>query len=69
MIKRTIEDNAHKILEFLDRFEVSSSFELEKALSIDRRNVLLALGWLANEGKIYFFGREKDSKIAIVYPD
>lgn len=47
MIKQQIEKNADKIWKFLDESQVSSVFEIMKALSIEKQDVLMALGWLA----------------------
>lgn len=69
MIKTEIERNAHKIQQYLERYEISSAFEIEKALSLQRQQILLALGWLAKENKIFFYGKAKDSQIALVYPN
>jgi hypothetical protein len=66
MIKSQIEKNAHKIWQFLDESQVSSVFEIEKSLSMQRQDVLMALGWLAREDKIYFIGDKRDSKIMII---
>lgn len=67
MIKRQIEKIAGKILEFLDENQVSSVFEIMKVLSIAKQDVLMALGWLARENKIYFYGDDKDCRIVIIY--
>ena len=67
MIKSQIGKNAGKIWEFLDESQVSSVFEIMKALSMEKQEVLLALGWLARENKIYFCGDHKGCKIMIIY--
>ena len=67
MIKSQIGKNAGKIWEFLDESQVSSVFEIMKALSMEKQEVLLALGWLARENKIYFSGDQKGCKIMIIY--
>jgi hypothetical protein len=54
MFKSQIEKNA-----------VSSVFEIMKALSMEKQDVLMAVGWLARENKIYFYGEKKDCKIMI----
>ncbi|MDD2382409.1 MAG: winged helix-turn-helix domain-containing protein [Mariniphaga sp.] len=66
MIKSQIEKNALKIWQFLDNNQLSSVFEIEKGLSMQRQDVLLALGWLAGEDKIYFLDDQKDSKIMLI---
>ncbi len=66
MIKSQIGDNADKIWQFLDESQVSSAFEIEKGLSMQRHDVLMALGWLAHEDKIYFLGDKNDSGIMII---
>ena len=67
MIKSQIGNNAGKVWEFLDKNQVSSVFEIMKALSMEKQDVLMALGWLARENKIYFYGDARDFKIAIIY--
>lgn len=66
MIKSQIRNNADKIWQFLDEVQVSSVFEIEKQLTMQRQEVLIALGWLAREDKIYFLGNKKDSKIMLI---
>lgn len=66
MIKSQIGDNASKILQFLDERQLSSVFEIEKQLSMQRQDVLMALGWLAREDRIYFIGNNNDCKIMIL---
>ena len=66
MIKSQIVNNAIKIWQFLDEVQVSSVFEIEKRLQMQRQDVLIALGWLACEDKIYFLGDKKDSKIMLI---
>ncbi|MCK3683080.1 winged helix-turn-helix domain-containing protein [Maribellus sp. YY47] len=66
MIKTQIENNARKIRSFLDESQISSVFEIEKQLSMQRQDILMALGWLAREDKIYFIGHENNYKIMIV---
>lgn len=63
MIKVQIGNNACKILEFLDENQISSVFEIGKVLSLERKDVLMALGWLAREDRIYFLSDKNDSKI------
>ncbi|MGC9354668.1 MAG: winged helix-turn-helix domain-containing protein [Mariniphaga sp.] len=67
MIKQQLEKNADKIWKFLDESQVSSVFEIMKALSIEKQDVLMALGWLARENKIYFYGEQKGCKVMIMY--
>lgn len=66
MIKSQIKKNALKIWQFLDKSQISSVFEIEKRLLLQRQDVLLALGWLAREDKIYFLGDQKVSKIMVI---
>jgi hypothetical protein len=65
-MKSIIGNNADKIWRFLDRVQVSSVFEIEKRLSMQRQDILMALGWLAREDKIYFIDDKKDSKIMLI---
>jgi len=66
MIKSKIRDNAAKIMLLLDERQLSSVFEIEKQLSMQRQDVLIALGWLAREDRIYFIGNKNDCKIMIL---
>ena len=66
MIKSQIRDNAAKIMLLLDERQLSSVFEIEKQLSMQRQDVLIALGWLAREDRIYFIGNKNDCKIMIL---
>lgn len=66
MIKLKIEKNAYKIWQFLDENQLSSVFEIEKRLSMQRQDVLMALGWLAHENKIYFLEDKNNSKVMII---
>ena len=67
MIKSQIGKNAGQIWQYLDDNQVSSVFEIMKVLSMEKQDVLMALGWLARENKIYFLGEKKDCKIMIIY--
>jgi hypothetical protein len=67
MIKSQIRKNAGQIWEFLDESQVSSVFEIMKTLSMEKQDVLVALGWLAHEDKIYFLGGMKGYKVMIIY--
>jgi len=66
MIKSQIGTNAGKIWQLIDERQITSVFEIEKALSMQRQDVLMALGWLAHENKIHFLSEDKDSKIIII---
>lgn len=59
--------NAGKIWQFLDENQISSVAEIEERLSLDQQDVLIALGWLARENKIYFHGDKKERKMMILY--
>lgn len=67
MIKSQIGTNAGKIWQLMDESQITSVFEIEKALLMQRQDVLMALGWLAHEKKINFLSEDKDSKIIIIY--
>ncbi len=67
MIKSQIGTNVGKIWQLIDESQITSVFEIEKALSMQRQDVLMALGWLACENKIHFLSEDKDSKIIIIY--
>lgn len=66
MIKSKIGSNAKRIWNFLDENQISSVFEIEKQLSMQRQDILMALGWLAREDRIYFIGDKNDCKIMII---
>lgn len=66
MIKSQIGSNAKRIWNFLDENQISSVFEIEKQLLMQRQDILMALGWLAREDRIYFIGDKNDCKIMII---
>ncbi len=66
MIISQIGNNAGKIWQFLNETQISSVFEIEKALSMQRQDLLMALGWLAREKKIHFLNKNKDSRIILI---
>lgn len=66
MIKSQIESNAKKIWSFLDEKQLSAVSEIEQQLATPRQDIMLALGWLAREDKIYFIGDKTDWKIMIL---
>ena len=53
MIKNKIGENAGKVWESLDENGVTSLAELLKLTKLSKQELLLAIGWLAREGKIY----------------
>jgi len=59
--------NVGLIWQFLDEIQVSSVIEIIKSLSIEKQDVLMALGWLARENKIYFYDEQKGCKVMIMY--
>ena len=63
MIKPKIEENARKIWQFLNENQISSVIEIEKNLLMQRRDILMALGWLARDEKVFFLDDRNDSKI------
>lgn len=67
MIKVKIKIDACRIWKFLDENQLSSVAEVAEKLSMDRQDVLLAIGWLAREDKIYFCGNREDRKIMTIY--
>lgn len=66
MIKSRIRDDACKILQLLDEIQISSAFDIGKQLSMQRQDILITLGWLAREDRIYFIGDKNDYKIMIL---
>ena len=59
--------NALKIWQFLDENQLSSVAEVEERLSMKQQDVLIALGWLAREDKIYFCGDKENRKLMPIY--
>ena len=66
MITSLIRDDAYKILQLLDEIQISSVFDIEKQLSMQKQDVLITIGWLALENRIYFIGDKNDCKIMIL---
>ena len=67
MLKTEIGNNAGKIWQFLDTNGEKSFSEIEKALSIKKADILLALGWLARENKIFFVEEKKSILVTLIY--
>jgi hypothetical protein len=53
MIKNLIGENAGKAWKCLDENGETSFSKLAKATNLNKEELLLAIGWLAREGKIY----------------
>ena len=63
MLKNKIGENAGIIWQqFTDKNEISFK-ELQKKSGLKKDEFLMAIGWLAREGKIYFNEDEKNSSI------
>lgn len=67
MLKSEIGNNAGKIWQFLDTNREKSFSEIEKALSMKKADVLMALGWLARENKIFFFEGKDITLVTLIY--
>ena len=67
MLKTEIGNNAGKIWQFLDTNGEKSFSEIEKALSMKKTDVLMALGWLAREDKIFFFEEKNTMRVTLMY--
>lgn len=67
MKKQEIGENAGKIWQFLDTNGQKSFSEIEKALSMKKNDVIIALGWLARENKIFFFEEKNTTLVTLVY--
>lgn len=67
MLKSQIGTNAGNIWQFLDTNGEKSFSEIEKALSIKNSDVLLALGWLAREDKIFFVEENSTTLVNLIY--
>jgi hypothetical protein len=67
MLKSKIGINAGEIWQFLDTNGEKSISEIEKALSMKKNDVLMALGWLAREDKIFFVEDKNDTLVNLIY--
>lgn len=67
MLKSKIGTNAGEICQFLDTNGEKSFPEIEKALSMKKADVLMALGWLARENKIFFFEEKNITLVTLMY--
>ena len=53
MIKNIIGENAGKVWKCLDENGVTSFSKLSKLTKLSKEELLLAIGWLSREGKIF----------------
>jgi hypothetical protein len=67
MKKQEIGENAGEIWQFLDTNGETSISEIEKALSMKKNDVLIALGWLAREDKIFFVEDKNNTLVTLIY--
>lgn len=67
MIKPEIGINAGEIWQFIDTNGEKSFSEIEKALSMKKADVLMALGWLARENKIFFFKEKNTMRVSLIF--
>jgi hypothetical protein len=67
MLKSKIGTNAGEIWQFLDTKGEKSISEIEKVLSMKKPDVLMALGWLARENKIFFVEENNTTLVILMY--
>jgi len=67
MLKSKIGTNAGEIWQFLDTNGEKSIPEIGKTLSMKKNDVLMALGWLAREDKIFFFEDKNNTLVTLIY--
>jgi len=67
MLKSKIGTNAGEIWQFLDTNGEKSISEIEKALSMKKNDVLMALGWLAREDKIFLVEDKNDALVTLIH--
>jgi len=66
MIKDQIGENAGRIWHFLNQNGESNLSEIKNALGMKGSDVRMALGWLAREGKVFFFAEEDHLRVILL---
>ena len=67
MIKSQIGKDAGRIWRYLDEHGESTIQELLQGLELNSRELDMALGWLARENKIFFYGENDHDQIILIY--
>lgn len=67
MIKTEIGNTAGRIWRYLDKKGESTLSEIKKDLLLKGIEARMALGWLARENKIFFYGDDDNLSIIILY--
>ncbi|WP_423127088.1 winged helix-turn-helix domain-containing protein [Gaoshiqia sp. Z1-71] len=67
MIKTDIGINAGRIWQYLDQKGESKLADIKKDLMLKSAEARMALGWLARENKIFFYGDDDDMRIILLY--
>ena len=67
MITNEIGNNAGKIWNLLDEQGEHSVNELKKKLKLKVPEFYMAIGWLAREGKIFHFEKDKTLMVYLIY--
>jgi len=65
MIKNKIGENAGKIWNILNKNIEMNIKELKKVTNLYDKDLLLALGWLSRENKVFFWGDKNDFQICL----
>ncbi len=65
MIKDKIISNAMAIWKYLDHKGEATVTEMQKDLMVQEQELLVALGWLSHENKIFLVPNEKELKAII----
>ncbi|KOH46231.1 winged helix-turn-helix domain-containing protein [Sunxiuqinia dokdonensis] len=67
MIKADIGNTAGRIWQYLDKNGESTLADIKRDLMLRGSAVRMALGWLARENKIFFYGDEDNLSIILLY--
>ena len=67
MIKSQIGTNAGEIWQFLNKNGDKSIVEIAKAMKMKTNDVLIALGWLARENKVFFYEENEGVFVTLIF--
>ncbi len=67
MIKSQIGTNAGEIWQFLNKNGDKSIVEIAKAMKMKTNDVLMALGWLARENKVFFYEENEGVFVTLIF--
>jgi hypothetical protein len=67
MIKTDIGNTAGRIWQYLDKKGESTLSDIKKDLMLKGSEARMALGWLARENKIFFYGDDDNMCIILLY--